>query len=47
MGNLGDIFKDFLGLINKIQGLSRTAKNPELSWTFPGCGNPANTASNS
>jgi len=24
------IFKDFPGLINKIQGLSRTAKNPGL-----------------
>jgi len=30
-------FKDFPGLINKIQGLSRTAKK---SRAFPGCGNP-------
>jgi len=28
--NLSDIFKDFPGLIIKIQGLSRTAKNPKL-----------------
>jgi len=31
MENLPDIFKDFPGLINKIQGLSKTAKK---SWTF-------------
>ena len=30
--NLINIFQDFPGLTNKIQGLSRT---------FPGCGNPA------
>ena len=35
--NFPNIFQDFLGLINKIQGLSRTAKN---SRTFPGCGYP-------
>jgi len=29
-GNLSDIFKNFPALINKIQGLSRTAKNPGL-----------------
>ena len=38
------IFQDFPGLTNKIQGLSRTfqdsKKNPGLSRTFPGCGNP-------
>jgi len=32
MGNLPDIFKDFPGLTNKIQRLSRTAKNPGLFW---------------
>ena len=39
-----NIFQDFPGLTNKIQGLSRTfqdsKKNPGLSRTFPGCGNP-------
>ena len=42
--NLPNIFQDFPGLMNKIQGLSRTfqnrKKNPGLSRTFPGCGNP-------
>ena len=42
--NLPNIFQDFPGLLNKIQGLSRTfqnrKKNPGLSRTFPGCGNP-------
>ena len=28
--NFPNIFQDFPGLINKIQGLSRTAKNPGL-----------------
>ena len=41
-----NIFQDFPGLTNKIQGLSRTfqdsKKNPGLSRTFPGCGNPVN-----
>jgi len=36
-GKPPDIFKGFTGLINKIQGLSRTAKK---SRTFPGYGNP-------
>ena len=39
-----NIFQDFPGLTNEIQGLSRTfqdsKKNPGLSRTFPGCGNP-------
>ena len=43
--NFINIFQDFPGLTNKIQGLSRTfqdsKKNPGLSRTFPGCGNPA------
>ena len=43
-----NIFQDFPGLTNKIQGLSRTfqdsKKNPGLSRTFPGCGNPAYTS---
>ena len=42
--NSTNIFQDFPGLTNKIQGLSRTfqdtKKNPGLSRTFPGCGNP-------
>ena len=42
--NFINIFQDFPGLTNKIQGLSRTfqdsKKNPGLSRTFPGCGNP-------
>ena len=42
-----NIFQDFPGLTNKIQGLSRTfqdsKKNPGLSRTFPGCGNPDHT----
>jgi len=43
MENLPDIFKDFPGLINKIQQLFRTAKK---SRTFPGCGNPVNQIQN-
>jgi len=35
-----DIFEDFPELINKIQGLSRTAKKFR---TFAGCGNPGNS----
>ena len=35
--NFPNFFQDFPGLINKIQGLSRTEKK---SRTFPGCGNP-------
>ena len=41
---LKTFFQDFPGLINEIQGLSRTfqdsKKNPGLSRTFPECGNP-------
>ena len=41
---LKTFFQDFPGITNKIQGLSRTfqdsKKNPGLSRTFPGCGNP-------
>jgi len=29
MGNLPDIFKNFPGLINKIQGLQKNRDNPE------------------
>ena len=35
--NFPNFFQNFPGLINKIQGLSRTEKK---SRTFPGCGNP-------
>ena len=42
-----NIFQDFPGLTNEIQGLSRTfqdtKKNPGLSRTFPGCGNPVDS----
>ena len=36
-----NIFQDFPGLTNKIQGLSRTFQDSKKkSRTFPGCGNP-------
>jgi len=39
MGNLPDIFKDFSGLINKIQGLSKTAKKiQDFSRMWQPCG---------